>query len=457
MSSDFIYEVKNHVAYMTINRPEKRNALSAEVVQAFLEYMDKAEADKDVRAICITGAGEKAFCAGAELGASAGAVGEERLKSIRDYAELLKKMSQTGKPILARVAGHCMAGGLGLMLSCDIVIAKSGVMFGAPEINVGLWPMMIGALLFRHLPRKQAWYLAYSGKRITAAEGKELGMVTKVVEEDRFENEVKETLAMLCSKVLQPCVLEDRPIMRLWTRILEMPLIISAKVRGGCRHGGCGRRRESLFRKKGNRYGKADNRRKRPRLHKGGDSMSKDKAIVTCALTGVLTNPEQHPVPVTPEKMAEATEQAFNAGATIVHCHFRDQRPGLGHLPTWDPDIANDIISAIRDRVPEIIINCSTGIVGSDISGPLACLERIKPEMAALNSGSLNYLKTKKNGEWAWPPHLFDNPVEKIQKFLDVMKKLHIVPECECFDTGIVRSVGLFEENGMLEPPFAYL
>lgn len=200
MSSDFIYEVKNHVAYMTINRPEKRNALSAEVVQAFLEYMDKAEADKDVRAICITGAGEKAFCAGAELGASAGAVGEERLKSIRDYAELLKKMSQTGKPILARVAGHCMAGGLGLMLSCDIVIAKSGVMFGAPEINVGLWPMMIGALLFRHLPRKQAWYLAYSGKRITAAEGKELGMVTKVVEEDRFENEVKETLAMLCSK-----------------------------------------------------------------------------------------------------------------------------------------------------------------------------------------------------------------------------------------------------------------
>lgn len=181
--------------------------------------------------------------------------------------------------------------------------------------------------------------------------------------------------------------------------------------------------------------------------------MSKDKAIVTCALTGVLTNPEQHPVPVTPEKMAEATEQAFNAGATIVHCHFRDQRPGLGHLPTWDPDIANDIISAIRDRVPEIIINCSTGIVGSDISGPLACLERIKPEMAALNSGSLNYLKTKKNGEWAWPPHLFDNPVEKIQKFLDVMKKLHIVPECECFDTGIVRSVGLFEENGMLEPP----
>jgi len=181
--------------------------------------------------------------------------------------------------------------------------------------------------------------------------------------------------------------------------------------------------------------------------------MSKDKAVVTCALTGVLTNPKQHPVPVTPGEMADAAQQAFNAGATIVHCHFRDQRPGLGHLPTWDPDVVNRIVSAIRDRVPEIIINCSTGVPGSDISGPLACLERIKPEMAAMNSGSLNYLKTKSNGEWAWPPLLFDNPVEKIKKFLDVMKKNHIVPECECFDTGIVRSIGLFQENGMLEPP----
>ncbi len=181
--------------------------------------------------------------------------------------------------------------------------------------------------------------------------------------------------------------------------------------------------------------------------------MNRDKAVVTCSLTGVLTNPKQHPVPVTPEEMASAAQQAFNAGATVVHCHFRDQRPGCGHLPTWDPEVVNAIIAAIRERVPEIIINCSTGIPGSDISGPLACLERIKPEMAALNSGSLNYLKTKSNGEWAWPPLLFDNPVEKIRKFLEVMEKHQIVPECECFDTGIVRSVGLFQENGLMKPP----
>ena len=200
MDTDFIYEVKNHIAYMTINRPERRNALSAGVVQAFSESLDKAEADKDVRAICITGAGEKAFCAGADLGAAAGAEGEAKLKPIRDYAELLKKMSRIGKPILARVAGDCMAGGLGLMLASDIVIAKSSARFATPEINVGLWPMMIGALLFRHLPRKQAWYLAYTGKRITATEAMQLGMVTKVVDEDQFENELEQTLAMLASK-----------------------------------------------------------------------------------------------------------------------------------------------------------------------------------------------------------------------------------------------------------------
>ncbi len=200
MTSECVYEVKNKIAYLTINRPEKRNALSAGVVQALSNYLDAAEADTQVRAVCITGAGEKAFCVGADLGAAAGAGAEGRLKPIRDYAELLKKMSRTGKPILARVAGDCLAGGLGLMLASDIVIARSTARFATPEINVGLWPMMIGALLFRHLPRKQAWYLAYTGKRITAAEGLQLGLVTKVADEDQFDNEVAQTLAIIASK-----------------------------------------------------------------------------------------------------------------------------------------------------------------------------------------------------------------------------------------------------------------
>lgn len=176
-----------------------------------------------------------------------------------------------------------------------------------------------------------------------------------------------------------------------------------------------------------------------------------NKVVLTAAITGVLTDPNKFNVPVTPEQMADATKQAFDQGATIVHTHFRDQREGMGAFPTWDPDSVGSIISAIRQKVPEIIICMSTGTVGSDISGPLECLKAFKPEMAACNAGSLNYLKVRKDGSWAWPPLMFDNPVEKINGFLEVMNENDIVPEFECFDTGIVRSVKMFQANGMFK------
>lgn len=175
-----------------------------------------------------------------------------------------------------------------------------------------------------------------------------------------------------------------------------------------------------------------------------------DKAILTCALTGVLTDPSAHPVPVTAAEMAEEARRAFEAGASVMHCHFRDQRPGLGRLPSWDPAVAKAVCDAIRERCPGVIINMTTGVVGDDISGPIACLEAVRPEMAALNAGSLNYLKLRSGGQWAWPPLLFDNPVAKIEEMLGVMKRLDVIPECECFDTGIVRSVAMFAEKGML-------
>ena len=176
-----------------------------------------------------------------------------------------------------------------------------------------------------------------------------------------------------------------------------------------------------------------------------------NKVVVTCALTGVLTDPVRFNVPVTPEEMAAATAEAYNAGASVVHCHFRDQREGMGALPTWDLKVVGDILAAIRQRVPDILICMSTGVVGNDLSGPLACLEAFKPELAACNAGSLNYLKIRKDGRWAWPPLLFDNPVEKIERFLEVMRANRIIPEFECFDTGIVRSVALYKANGMFD------
>ncbi len=178
-----------------------------------------------------------------------------------------------------------------------------------------------------------------------------------------------------------------------------------------------------------------------------------DKAALTCALTGVLTNPKQHPVPVTVAEMAASARDAFNAGASIMHVHFRSQAPNMGHLPSWEPEVAGAIIEAIREACPGVIINMSTGVIGPDISGPEACMRRVSPEIAACNAGSLNYLKVRSNGQWAWPPLLFDNPVSKIEKFLKVMRETGAMPEFECFDVGIVRSIELFVQAGLTDHP----
>ncbi len=177
-----------------------------------------------------------------------------------------------------------------------------------------------------------------------------------------------------------------------------------------------------------------------------------DKVIVTCALNGVLTNPKTHPVPYSPEDMAQSAKEAYDAGAAVVHIHFREQ--AMGRMPSWDPDLAEACVDAIKEAAPEMIINSTTGVIGNDISGPVGVLERVKPEMAAMNSGSLNYLKVRSNGDWAWPPMLFDNPVEKVKRFMDKMRELDIIPECECFDTGIVRSISMYEKTGMLDRPY---
>ena len=173
------------------------------------------------------------------------------------------------------------------------------------------------------------------------------------------------------------------------------------------------------------------------------------KAIITCALTGVLTDPKQHPVPVTPEELAREAKAAYDAGAAVMHVHFRQQGPGKGHLPSWEPQVAVAIVTAIREACPGVILNQSTGAIGPDIEGPLACLEAVRPEIAACNAGSLNYLKVKADGSWAWPPLLFDNPVAKVKTYLDVMARTGTKPEFECFDTGIVRCVDMYVKNGM--------
>ncbi len=174
-----------------------------------------------------------------------------------------------------------------------------------------------------------------------------------------------------------------------------------------------------------------------------------NKAIITCAITGVLTDPGQHHVPVTPEQLAQEARRAYDAGAAVVHVHFRNQEPGKGHLPSWDPQVARDCVQAMREACPGLIINQTTGVVGPNYQGPLDCLRATRPEMAACNAGSLNYLKVRSNGTWAWPPMLFDNQPAKVKDFIDVMLETGTLPEFECFDVGIVRCVEMYVQTGM--------
>ncbi len=197
---DLLYDVKRSVAYITINREAARNSISSDAVTLFLQSLDTAEKDDNVRAVCISGAGEKVFCSGADLGGAIGGDSSGENPAIKNYAGLLARLTQFSKPTVAKINGHCMAGGTGFMLACDIVIAKEGSKFGTPEVNVGLFPMMIGALIFRNVPRKKAMEMILLGEKLTADQALDMGMVTRVVPADQLESEVEDVLKKIVSK-----------------------------------------------------------------------------------------------------------------------------------------------------------------------------------------------------------------------------------------------------------------
>jgi len=200
VENQLIYKVEKNIACFTINREKQRNALSPEVISLFLDCLDKAEKDEKVWAIIVTGSGDKAFCSGAELGKTIGGNSKDKGEKHGGISVLLKRLAGFPKPTVARVNGYCLAGGLGLMLACDIVIARDDARFGTPEVNVGLFPLMIGSLIFRNAPKKKAMEMIYSGRMLTASEADSMGMITKVVSADHFDDEVEKVLEMLSSK-----------------------------------------------------------------------------------------------------------------------------------------------------------------------------------------------------------------------------------------------------------------
>ncbi len=197
---DLLYEVKDNIGYITINREKNRNSISAQAIDLFMKYLDQAEKDDAVRVVCVTGAGEKAFCSGADLGGAMSAEDGGKNQAFQNYANLLKRLAGYSKPTVAKVNGYCLAGGTGFMLACDIVIARNNAKFGTPEVNVGLFPMMIGALIFRNVLKKKAMEMVLLGEKLSAAQAQEMGLITRSVPADNLDETVDTILKSLAAK-----------------------------------------------------------------------------------------------------------------------------------------------------------------------------------------------------------------------------------------------------------------
>ena len=200
--TEILYEARGPEARITLNRPDKRNPIGPTTIGELLHALDRAKHDRAIRVVVITGAG-KAFSAGGDLSSMGGGgkplesgAAESRLPGT--YVDLNLALVRLGKPSLAMVNGHAMAGGLGLVVACDLAIAADDVQLGTPEINVGLWPMMIMSTILRNVPRKRAVELLLTGDRVDAATAERLGLITRAVPRERLDAEV----AALCDKLV---------------------------------------------------------------------------------------------------------------------------------------------------------------------------------------------------------------------------------------------------------------
>jgi enoyl-CoA hydratase/carnithine racemase len=206
-NGEVLLERDGSVATLVINRPERRNALSTAVLEGLRAGVAEVKEDPAMRVLVVTGAGEKAFCAGADLvgpsPVNAG-TGEEDSVAIHEargqLGRLIEDLWGLGKPTIARVRGYALAGGMGLALACDLVVAADDAVFGLPEIDIGIWPYVITVPLLRSMPPKRALDLMMTGRRVGAEEGAAIGFVSRVVPVDGLDEAVRELATTLAGK-----------------------------------------------------------------------------------------------------------------------------------------------------------------------------------------------------------------------------------------------------------------
>jgi enoyl-CoA hydratase/carnithine racemase len=187
------------VATITLNRPERRNAIGTVMVNELLWALADAEADADVKCVVLTGAG-KAFCAGGDFAQMTSGSEGEQLPSKGEYKELLTALWRSKKPVVARVNGHALGGGLGLVAACTFAVASTEAKLGTPEVDVGLFPFMIMAVLERVMGRRALVEMMLLGKRLPADEAARVGLVNRAVPPDQLDAVTQEYTRALLSK-----------------------------------------------------------------------------------------------------------------------------------------------------------------------------------------------------------------------------------------------------------------
>jgi enoyl-CoA hydratase/carnithine racemase len=200
MIADLLAERDGHVLRLTINREDKRNALSADVMRGIFDGVTAASTDPDVRVVVLASAGERVFCAGADLAVMSNeATGLEQHEGRGLLAKLVVAMRSCPVPIVARVQGLCLAGGIGLAAGADVVLARESAAFGMPEVDRGLWPFMVSALLTRHMSPKHAMDRMLIGDRFDAKTAYEMGLVSRVFPDATFESDFDAYVAKLAA------------------------------------------------------------------------------------------------------------------------------------------------------------------------------------------------------------------------------------------------------------------
>jgi enoyl-CoA hydratase len=202
LDAEVLYTVDRGVATITINRESARNALSPGVLLGLTRAFAQADLDAAVRAIILTGAGSRVFCAGGDLGGMSGDGFLSGHEGRRAYGQLLLAIQQVGKATVARVNGHALAGGLGLVLACDLAVSVDTAAFGTPEIDRGLFPMTVLAFLQRHVGRKRALELLLTGDRLSAQQALAWGLINTVVPTAELDSSTQALAAKLGGKSL---------------------------------------------------------------------------------------------------------------------------------------------------------------------------------------------------------------------------------------------------------------